>query len=114
MTTAVQSRQTRKVAVAKVTAVSKDPDTKVEYTDKDEQIDVPELSGTFNRPVHEVEIGVGLTRSLGNYEFIRVDIRLTAPCAEEDLDSTADRVSDWVAARLESEVESYLGDGEDA
>ncbi len=46
----------------------------------DLQTDAEEVPATHG----EVSVGLGLTESLGQYEFLRVDVRVTLPCGTSD------------------------------
>jgi len=54
-----------------------------------------------------VRINVGLTKNLGNYEFLRIDVELKLPCTEDDVDETYIKVSETVSELLECEVKKY-------
>jgi hypothetical protein len=54
-----------------------------------------------------VRVNAGVTRNLGNYESLRLDVSITVPCYVEQIQETFDAVSTRVAALLESEIEKY-------
>jgi hypothetical protein len=54
-----------------------------------------------------VRVNAGVTRNLGNYESLRLDVSITVPCYVEKIQETFDAVSTRVAALLESEIEKY-------
>ena len=60
----------------------------------------------------QVTIGAGVTKNTGNYESLRLEVRLTVPCYKEDLDQTADNTAAIVSERLNAEVEQYMNGGE--
>jgi hypothetical protein len=57
-----------------------------------------------------VRAGAGVTRNLGDYESLRVDVSITIPCYKEDIERTYDVAADMVAAYLQDEVDKYLKD----
>jgi hypothetical protein len=60
-----------------------------------------------------VKVQAGVTKSLGDYEFLRVDVSISVPCYVEEIDSVYPAVAEKVSDRLTQEVEAYLGDGSD-
>ncbi len=59
-----------------------------------------------------VRVNAGVTKNLGNYESLRVDVSLTVPCYAEELGKVQKRVASLVADMLDEEVDQYLGKGE--
>ena len=55
-----------------------------------------------------VRVSAGVTKNLGNYESLRVDVSVSMPCHVDDIEGTYDRTSDIVAGYLETEVNNYL------
>lgn len=60
-----------------------------------------------------VKVQAGVTKSLGDYEFLRVDVSISVPCYVEEIDTVYSAVAEKVSDRLTQEVEAYLGDGSD-
>ena len=56
-----------------------------------------------------VRINAGVTKNLGNYESLRVDVALTVPCYVEEMEQVQKRTAEIVARMLDEEVEEYLG-----
>lgn len=61
-----------------------------------------------------VEVAIGLTRNLGNYESVRLHVGLTLPCppTEEEINNAYDEAKGWVDSRIESlsaEIDKELG-----
>jgi hypothetical protein len=54
-----------------------------------------------------VRINHGVTKNLGNYESLRLDVAITVPCYPEEVHEVAPRVSEEVARLLEAELEAY-------
>ncbi len=56
-----------------------------------------------------VRVNAGVTKNLGNYESLRVDVSLTVPCYVEEIEKVQKKTAEMVAAMLDAEVEEYLG-----
>lgn len=61
-----------------------------------------------------VEVSIGLTRNLGNYESVRLHVGITLPCPANatDIDNAYDEAKGWVDTRIEqlsAEVDKELG-----
>jgi hypothetical protein len=61
-----------------------------------------------------VEISVGLTRNLGNYESLKFNVGISIPCSlnEEDINETFDQGKAWVDEKvnaINSEVDAIVG-----
>ena len=56
-----------------------------------------------------VRVNAGVTKNLGNYESLRVDVSLTVPCYVEEIEAVQKRTAGLVADMLDTEVEQYLG-----
>lgn len=56
-----------------------------------------------------VRVNAGVTRNLGDYESLRVDVSISKPCYPEHIDKTFTELSDEVSDKLADEVERYLG-----
>ena len=56
-----------------------------------------------------VRVNAGVTKNLGNYESLRVDVAITVPCYVEEIGEVQTRVADMVAERLDTEIENYMG-----
>lgn len=59
-----------------------------------------------------VRVNAGVTKNLGNYESLRVDVSLTVPCYVEEMEKVQKRTATLVADMLDEEVEQYLGKGD--
>lgn len=57
-----------------------------------------------------VRISVGVTKSLGDYEFLRVDVSVEIPCYVEEIDAAYEYAARTASERLEEEVVSYMSD----
>jgi len=87
-------KQVAKTAVATTT---------MDYGDGTQTEEVEKLGEVLSsEPMAEVHVGVGLTRSIGKYEFVRFDVSLTIPCAatETDINDTYAEAKAWVDARI--------------
>ena len=56
-----------------------------------------------------IRVGAGVTKKIAEYESLRVDIAATVPCYREQIQDQTDAVAEWVADRLDEEVDEYLG-----
>ncbi len=56
-----------------------------------------------------IRVGAGVTKKIAEYESLRVDIAATVPCYREQIQEQTDAVAEWVADRLDEEVDEYLG-----
>lgn len=57
-----------------------------------------------------VRVNAGLTKNLGNYESLRVDVSISVPCPPELVTEVFEATADKVADLLEEEVAKYLGE----
>ena len=60
-----------------------------------------------------ISVKAGVTRSLAQYESLRVDVSIMMPCYKEMINQTYEAVADTVSEMLENEVEQYLGIGDE-
>lgn len=62
--------------------------------------------------VARVRISAGITESLGNFEFVRIDASVEMPCApnKESILKTKERVAKLVVSFIEEEREKALSD----
>lgn len=61
-----------------------------------------------------IEASAGVTKSLRQFESLRVDVRMRLPCYAERADAAFDYAAEWVADRLYDEVDNYFnGEGDD-
>ena len=56
-----------------------------------------------------VRVNAGVTKNLGNYESLRVDVSISAPCYVEEIEDVQKNVAGLVADMLDAEIEEYLG-----
>ena len=54
-----------------------------------------------------VRINHGMTKKIGEYESLRVDVSITVPCYVEEINEVAARIADEVSARLDEELNAY-------
>lgn len=61
----------------------------------------------FDGPAVEVGVSLGRTVALGNFEFVRIDVSIKAPCPADDEAARVmfDRALAWTEKRLTREVE---------
>ena len=56
-----------------------------------------------------VRIGAGVTKNMGDYESLRVDVAISMPVYAEEVDNAVIAISDKVSDILDREVELYMG-----
>lgn len=54
-----------------------------------------------------VRVNAGMTKNMGNYESLRLDVSLTVPCYAEEIAEVFPEVADRVSAYLEEELANY-------
>lgn len=89
--------------------------TEVQYADgsvKTSEKQVADVAASG--PMAFVEVSMGLTRNLGNYESVRIHVGLTLPCpaTPEEIDNAYHEAKGWVDTHIEqvsSEIDSELG-----
>lgn len=54
-----------------------------------------------------VRVSAGMTKNMGNYESLRVDVAISMPCYAEEVDKVVPVVADMVAAHLTEELKNY-------
>lgn len=60
-----------------------------------------------------VRVNAGVTRNLGNYESLRIDVSLSVPCYVEEIEKVQPRVASLVADMLAAEQDEYMGKTEE-
>lgn len=61
-----------------------------------------------------VRASAGVTKNLGNYESLRVDVSMTVPCYAEEAEEIYKGAADKVYDLLMDEVDVYLNGDDDA
>lgn len=64
----------------------------------------------FETDPARVRVNAGVTKNLGNYESLRVDVAISVPCYKEMVQETFDAVAEEVSDLLYEEVDNYLAD----
>jgi hypothetical protein len=54
----------------------------------------------------KIEVSLGLTLNLGNYESARLSVGMTVPCYKEESDDAFNWAKDWISERLKVEVKN--------
>lgn len=114
MTTKQPVKRARKRAPKpKVTAVQSTQRVSMNVTQSGATVEDNE---TIERDVHVfvtdpayVRVNAGVTKKIGEYESLRVDVSITMPCYKEVVDETFTELSDKVALLLDNEVDQYMG-----
>lgn len=77
-----------------------------------EQHDTETIRGVeFGPNEHPAEAGVtlGLTISLGDFQFLRIDCQVKIPCRPEDVEAGLDEASDLAFDKLANEEQRWTG-----
>lgn len=108
---AVKADKPGTITVQSRILVRQDGETEEEViTDEFEEIDVQK----FDVEPAYVSVKAGVTKSLREYESLRVDVSAQIPCYREKMDETFTYGADWVADKLVEEVDNYFkGEGDD-
>jgi hypothetical protein len=63
----------------------------------------------MDKPMANVGMKVGMTKNLGNYESVRVDVSLYLPCEADDeaVNNTFDLVNTWVDMKMAEIMDEY-------
>jgi hypothetical protein len=56
-----------------------------------------------------VRVNAGVTKNVGEYESLRVDVSISAPCYKEEVDDIIPIVGDVVADHLDKQVNLFMG-----
>jgi hypothetical protein len=79
--------------------------------DKEDKEETWELDAqVFETDPAYVTIKAGVTKSPQQYESVRIDVSVSVPCYREDIEKTAEAVSELVYETLSAEITAYLGD----
>lgn len=54
-----------------------------------------------------VRVNTGITKNMGNYESLRIDVSLSIPCYPEEVDQVFPTVADRVSLFLQEEQRNY-------
>lgn len=76
---------------------------------EDEEISVHEF---ITDPAY-VRVGAGVTRKIADFESLRVDAGASVPCYKEQIDKQFEATAEWVAERLDEQIDRWLGVEED-
>lgn len=55
-------------------------------------------------PPTYVDLTMGLTKNLGDFQSARMDLRIAAPCLPEEVDDYYERAKKWITIKLKKEV----------
>lgn len=75
-----------------------------------EDITEERLVHIFETTPATVKVNAGVTKNLGNYESLRVDVAIVVPCYQEMVEETFNSVAEQVAELLSDEVDNYLNE----
>lgn len=60
----------------------------------------------FATDAAKIEVSLGLTLNLGNYESARLSVGMTVPCYKEESDDAFNWAKEWISERLKVEVQN--------
>ena len=98
-----QARDSQEVVSGETTVrviTSKNPITDEVYEER-------HIHKFISEPAY-VRVGAGVTKNMGDYESLRVDVSITMPCYPEHVDELYPILADKVADRLSEEVSQYI------
>lgn len=78
------------------------------YYEQDQDEEVGEVKAFTSQPAL-VKCGAGVTRNMGNYESLRIDVAVTLPCHPDEVEATYSTAADFVAEKLAEEEALWLG-----
>lgn len=55
-----------------------------------------------------VRVSAGVTKNMGDYESLRVDVAITVPCYVEEIEEVQRRLEPLVATMLDEAVDNYM------
>lgn len=76
-----------------------------EDSEEREQI---EVSRFVTDPAY-ITFACGATKNMGNYESLRIEVRVTLPCYIEEIDEMYLKAKEWVDNRLDKELSELAG-----
>lgn len=56
-----------------------------------------------------VRVNAGVTKNIGDYESLRVDVSVSVPCYKEEVDDMIPLVGDIAAGHLDEQVNAFMG-----
>lgn len=56
-----------------------------------------------------VRVNAGVTKRIGEYESLRVDVSISVPCYKEEIEEIIPAVADIAADKLDDEVDKFMG-----
>ena len=77
-------------------------------TESTEELDVQ----TFETDPAYVRVNVGTTKSIGEYESLRVDVSISMPCYKEEIETMIPKIADVAAEHLDEQIDLFMGTGE--
>ena len=88
--------------------IGKDPET-AETNETEFIFETREFSP--EKPPTQVEVKLGLTINLGNFESARVDVGIRIPCTAEEIRPVFDEAKAWCTKQIGGEVKKIRGRG---
>ena len=91
-----------KIKVSRTHVYYEDGEKKEDEVLKEDQIEV----NRFETNVATVSIKKGITKNLGNYESVRVDVMVSVPCYVEEIDTIYDELDLVVDEQINQQLEA--------
>ncbi len=94
------------VVAPKVTVHETGGDVVITHPDntiEEKHINVKEPEG-YAGPVCNVGFKMGMTKNLGNYESVRIDVSLYLPCYTSEIETVFEYAREWVDDRMDEVI----------
>lgn len=65
--------------------------------------------GVYDQPTCNIGYKAGITKNLGDYESLRIDVSLNMPCYPEEIDDVFEFQRNWVENKLNKSIDDTLG-----
>lgn len=72
----------------------------------DNKIETKRIRKFVTEPAY-VRVGNGVTKNLGNYESLRLDVSISMPCYREEVDAVFTKLSEQVGKMLDTEISKF-------
>ena len=78
--------------------------TKIDRVLSDSSEEETILVRKFDTEPAYVSVKLGVTKNMGNYEFLRIDVGVSMPCYSEEVTEVEGQVAEWVDSRLDAKL----------
>lgn len=79
-------------------------DTENETVETEGEPETTDTDGVTSKPCI-VEVGMGFTKNMGDYESARLDVKIAIPCRHDEINDVYDTAKEWVEERLQALVD---------